>query len=126
MRAGRPSTYLRAVGFPEARALAIRGFAQAYAEERVQLDASRPLGETVAALEALPGIGPWTAEMIALRCCGQMDAFPSGDLGLRRAVGRLLGVSGPAAEAEVVRAAEAWRPYRALAAMHLWSESTLP
>ncbi len=111
---------IRAVGLPDARARAIRAFAQAYAEERVHLDASRPLDETVATLEALPGIGPWTAQMIALRCCGQLDAFPSGDLGLRRAVGRLLGAPEVVAEAEVVRVAEAWRPYRALAAMHLW------
>jgi AraC family transcriptional regulator, regulatory protein of adaptative response / DNA-3-methyladenine glycosylase II len=74
----------------------------------------------VATLEALPGIGPWTAQMIALRCCGQVDAFPSGDLGLRRAVGRLVGDAEAVSESEVLRVAEAWRPNRALAAMHLW------
>ncbi len=114
---------LRGIGLPEARARAIREFARAYADERVRLDPAAPLEATVEGLEALPGIGPWTAQMIALRACGQADAFPADDLGLRRVVGRLRDEVGAASAADVERVAEAWRPQRALAAMLLWTGS---
>ncbi|MET0789080.1 MAG: AlkA N-terminal domain-containing protein [Cellulomonas sp.] len=65
-------------------------------------------------LLALPGIGPWTADYLALRVLGDRDALPVGDLVLRRA----LGVGTPA---EVARLAEPWRPWRAFAAVHLWT-----
>ncbi|WP_421734480.1 DNA-3-methyladenine glycosylase family protein [Cellulomonas sp.] len=65
-------------------------------------------------LLALPGIGPWTADYLALRVLGDRDAMPVGDLVLRRA----LGVRGAA---EVSRAAESWRPWRAYASAHLWA-----
>ncbi len=65
-------------------------------------------------LLALPGIGPWTADYLALRVLGDRDALPVGDLVLRRALG--------AADAGAVdRAAQAWRPWRAYAAVHLWA-----
>jgi 3-methyladenine DNA glycosylase/8-oxoguanine DNA glycosylase len=69
----------------------------------------------VAALRAVPGIGPWTASYVAMRALGAADAFPAGDLGLRTA----LGVS---SAGEVERRAERWRPWRAYAALHLWAE----
>jgi 3-methyladenine DNA glycosylase/8-oxoguanine DNA glycosylase len=71
-------------------------------------------------LEAIPGVGPWTAQYIAMRACAQPDAFPSGDLGLRRAAGN---GAGPISPAELETRAEAWRPWRAYAAMHLWITS---
>jgi 3-methyladenine DNA glycosylase/8-oxoguanine DNA glycosylase len=111
---------LQSLGLTGARARTVRDFARAYSEERVRLDPGASLEEVVGPLEALPGVGPWTAQMIALRAAGQRDAFAPGDLGLRRAVGRLTGVDGPVDAAEVERVAEAWRPDRALAAMHLW------
>ena len=67
-----------------------------------------------ARLLALPGIGPWTADYLALRVLGDRDALPVGDLVLRRALS-----AGSAAE--VARAAEPWRPLRAYAAVHLWA-----
>src|SRR5690606_8837775 len=82
---------IRSIGLPGARARAIREFALAYVEERVHLDAAAPLEEATQALEALPGVGPWTAQMIALRAIGHRDAFAAGDLGLRRNAARLLG-----------------------------------
>ena len=63
-------------------------------------------------LTRLPGIGPWTASYIAMRL-GDADAFPAGDLVLRRNAGNLT-------ERELLKRAEAWRPYRAYAAMLLW------
>ncbi|WP_299447955.1 DNA-3-methyladenine glycosylase [uncultured Phycicoccus sp.] len=73
---------------------------------------------TRAALLALPGIGPWTADLVALRCLRDPDVFLPGDLVLRRALG---GVT--AREAE--RLAEAWRPHRSLAVVHLWIQHAL-
>jgi len=65
----------------------------------------------------LPGIGPWTAEYIALRGFGVADAFPAADLGLLKAP--LWGADGISAKALAGRA-EAWRPWRAYAAIHIW------
>jgi AraC family transcriptional regulator of adaptative response / DNA-3-methyladenine glycosylase II len=61
----------------------------------------------------IPGIGAWTAEYIAMRALAWPDAFPCADLGIRRA----LGGKSPK---EILTMAEAWRPWRAYAAMHLW------
>ena len=72
-------------------------------------------------LLTIKGIGPWTAQYIAMRASGDADAFPAGDLILRRAVvpGTVL------TEQALLRHAERWRPYRAYAAIHLWtSQST--
>jgi AraC family transcriptional regulator of adaptative response / DNA-3-methyladenine glycosylase II len=109
---------LRAVGLPARRAAAIAALAGAVLDARVSLDGSRPYEATVADLVALPGIGPWTAEYVALRACGERDAFPAGDLGIRRALAD--GAALPAATAVAVRA-EPWRPFRAYAALHLWT-----
>ena len=81
------------------------------------LDASRGLDDAVERLCALPGIGPWTANYVAMRALSEPDAFPAGDLGLRRAVSTNLS---PAPAADLAAMAEAWRPWRAYAAMHLW------
>ncbi|MNP10292.1 DNA-3-methyladenine glycosylase 2 [compost metagenome] len=66
---------------------------------------------------ALPGIGPWTAEYVALRAFGEADAFPAADLGLLKAP--VWGAAGISAR-ELARRAEAWRPWRAYAAIYLW------
>lgn len=110
---------LRAVGLPGARADALREFARAYVEERIRLDASAPLEQAVASLEALPGVGPWTAQMIALRAMGHRDAFPAGDLGLRRNASRLLDAPVTMDRGALEELAGRWRPHRALAALHL-------
>lgn len=72
---------------------------------------------TRAALLALPGVGPWTSEYVALRALGDPDAFLAGDLVVRRVLG------GPARAAE--ERARAWRPWRGYALMHLWTEEAL-
>jgi 3-methyladenine DNA glycosylase/8-oxoguanine DNA glycosylase len=89
-------------------------------EKRVRLDRSVPLGKLVGSITALPGLGPWTAHYIALRM-GEPDALPTSDLGLRRAlVSRGAAAVLPSAD-QLAAVAEAWRPWRALAAVHLWS-----
>src|ERR687891_340657 len=111
---------LDGIGLPGARIRAVQGFAAAVAENRVRLDRSVGLDELVDSITALPGLGPWTAHYVALRL-GEPDALPASDLGLRRA---LANGSAPAAlpsAGDLAARAESWRPWRALAAVHLWS-----
>ncbi len=108
---------LTEVGVIRARAQAIRSLARAVADGRIDLDVSRGLDETVEELQALPGIGEWTAQYIAMRALREPDAFPAGDLGLQRALQN--GPRRPSAK-QVRERAESWRPWRAYAAMHLW------
>lgn len=119
-----PIEGLRSIGVTEARARSIRDFARGYVTGAIRLDAALPLEEASRALEALPGIGPWTAQMVALRAIGYRDAFPSGDLGIRRGASRLAGAEGLLDAPTVEAMAEAWRPHRALAALHLWLGSS--
>jgi AraC family transcriptional regulator of adaptative response / DNA-3-methyladenine glycosylase II len=100
---------LTTVGVTSARSQSISQFANAIDSGAVDLGPGRALDETVQALRALRGFGMWTAHYIAMRACGERDAFPAQDLALRRALG-----DDPAARAE------AWRPWRAYGAMHLW------
>jgi AraC family transcriptional regulator of adaptative response / DNA-3-methyladenine glycosylase II len=90
-------------GMPRKRAETIRLLARAVVQE----------GGLPARLTSIPGIGPWTEQYIAMRL-GEHDAFPAGDLILRRNAGNLT-------ERELLRRAEAWRPYRAYGAMLLWT-----
>jgi AraC family transcriptional regulator of adaptative response / DNA-3-methyladenine glycosylase II len=100
---------------PRARARALVGLAAAVSEGRVVLDRSADRADVRAALLALPGVGPWTADYIALRALGDPDVFLPTDLGVRRALARL----GP--NALVDQRDAAWRPWRSYALMHLWS-----
>jgi AraC family transcriptional regulator, regulatory protein of adaptative response / DNA-3-methyladenine glycosylase II len=103
---------------PRARAAALVGLAAAVARGELLLAAGSSLEETLEALQRYPGIGPWTAQYVALRALREPDAFPAGDLGLRRALGR---AGAPASVAEAAARAEAWHPWRAYAAQHLWA-----
>jgi AraC family transcriptional regulator of adaptative response / DNA-3-methyladenine glycosylase II len=101
------------LGLPNARAESLRSLASAVARREIDLDPGIDPTAVVARLVELPGIGPWTAEYIAMRALRWPDAFPAADLGLMKAVGL------KSARA-VENAAERWRPWRAYAAMHLW------
>jgi AraC family transcriptional regulator of adaptative response / DNA-3-methyladenine glycosylase II len=107
---------LDGVGLTGARVEALHAFATAVRDGDVRLDGSVSLDEFVASVVALNGLGEWTAQYLALRL-GEADAFPSGDLGLRKA---LANGTVPTAR-EVEHRAEAWRPWRAQAAIHLWA-----
>src|SRR6185312_14707263 len=74
--------------------------------------------ETVARLKKIRGIGEWTAQYIALRAVREPDAFPLTDLGLLRGAASING--GSITPATLLQHAEAWRPWRAYAAQHLW------
>ncbi len=108
---------LAKLGMPGARARTLLAIAQASADGRLQLHRGGDVETTRAALLDLPGVGPWTAEVITMRALGAPDAYPGSDLGVLRALGV---ASARAAEAR----AEAWRPWRAYAVMHLWSGAT--
>ena len=103
---------LEQLGIIGRRAETIRTLARAVATGELVLDGTLPHDELVAQLVALPGIGPWTASYVALRS-GEPDAFPAGDLHLRRMLGA-------ASDREAIARADRWRPWRAYAAMHLW------
>lgn len=109
---------LSAVGLTAARARALRALAAAAAGGAVALDPGTDRERAVAGLLALPGIGPWTASYIAMRALGDPDAIPLGDLGLRHVL-RALG--GPSDARAIAARAEGWRPWRAYAAVHLWT-----
>lgn len=109
------------IGMPKARANTIRGLARAVADGEDVLTLAPDLDTAVRRLQALPGIGDWTAQYIAMRALSEPDAFPSGDLGLRKAV-RTRDDALPSA-AQVRQRAEDWRPWRAYAAMMLWRQS---
>jgi AraC family transcriptional regulator of adaptative response / DNA-3-methyladenine glycosylase II len=85
------------------------------------LDFGAGTEEVAARLTRIRGIGAWTAHYVALRALGDPDAFPSGDLVLRKAASRSNGIL---SESALDHRAEAWRPWRAYAAIHLWSAAT--
>jgi AraC family transcriptional regulator of adaptative response / DNA-3-methyladenine glycosylase II len=101
------------LGIVRQRVRALQALAQAVAEGRLELDATAPLEPTLRALQALPGIGEWTAQLIGMRVLAWPDAFPPTDIGVLNA----LGTRDPAAAAA---RAEAWRPWRAYAVIRLW------
>jgi AraC family transcriptional regulator, regulatory protein of adaptative response / DNA-3-methyladenine glycosylase II len=106
---------LGGLGLTRAREAAVRSFATAVVDESVRLDRSVSLDQFVSSITAVEGLGAWTAQYLALRL-GEPDACPSTDLGLQRALPQNAGH--PAAALGEI--AERWRPWRALAATHLW------
>lgn len=104
-----------AVGITRARARTLHALAEAVADG-LALHPDGDVERLRRDLLALPGVGPWTVDYLALRAFGDRDACPAGDLVLRRALG--------AADAAEARArARAWSPYRAYGVFHLWTET---
>jgi len=111
------SADLTGIGMPGKRVQSLQHFAAQVASGALQLDLREGCAGLIERLCALPGIGPWTAEYIALRAFGEADAFPASDLGLLKAP--VWGADGIDAKRLKARA-DAWRPWRAYAAAHLW------
>jgi AraC family transcriptional regulator of adaptative response / DNA-3-methyladenine glycosylase II len=111
---------IAAIGMPRARGAAIAGLAEAAHADKRLFEVGGTLEEATARLTALPGIGEWTAQYIALRAFREPDAFPHADLGLLRAMADSEGRR--PSPAELLARAEAWRPWRAYAAQHLWAQ----
>jgi AraC family transcriptional regulator, regulatory protein of adaptative response / DNA-3-methyladenine glycosylase II len=113
------SADLTRLGMPASRGATLSAVARAAIADPELFSASRALDEAVARLQAIKGIGEWTAHYIALRQLREPDAFPASDIGLMRAMADGEGRR-PAARAILARA-ENWRPWRAYAAQHLWA-----
>jgi AraC family transcriptional regulator of adaptative response / DNA-3-methyladenine glycosylase II len=103
---------IAALGVVGSRARALAALAQAVVERRVVLAYAANVEEQIEALQRLPGIGPWTAQYIAMRALHWPDAFPGGDLMLLKAA--------KVNQRELHARAEAWRPWRSYAAHYLW------
>ncbi len=116
------------IGMPRRRAEAIRTLAREVRDGRIVLEPSADPGETATRLEMaarlgrIAGIGDWTVQYVAMRALRDPDGFPAGDLGLLRAVARSLpeGERRTLNASALARRAEAWRPWRAYAAIQLW------
>jgi AraC family transcriptional regulator, regulatory protein of adaptative response / DNA-3-methyladenine glycosylase II len=105
---------LGSIGLPRARAQTVQALARAVCNGRICFDRIVDSEALLTRLCEIPGIGKWTAQYVAMRALGEPDAFPFGDLGLRRAL-KL------ESSRELEQRAEAWRPWRAYAAMYLWN-----
>ncbi len=109
---------LSALGIPAARAKAIAALAATVVQTPQFFTQFHSLDQAIQTLCQLPGIGEWTAHYIALRALREPDAFPASDLGLLRSMAAL---SHPVTKAGFAAYAEAWRPWRSYAALHLWT-----
>jgi AraC family transcriptional regulator of adaptative response / DNA-3-methyladenine glycosylase II len=114
---------LAGLGITTARAAAIAGIASAFIADRTLFDPRRDLAETVSRLCDLPGVGEWTAQYIAMRALGESDAFLAGDVGVQRR----FAIDGrrPTSQ-QLLRYADRWRPWRAYAMVHLWTNGSEP
>jgi AraC family transcriptional regulator of adaptative response / DNA-3-methyladenine glycosylase II len=101
------------LGIVRQRTGALQALARAMAEGRLCLHRGAALEPTLETLQALPGVGPWTVQLIAMRALAWPDAFPASDIGVLNALGTR-------DVAAVGRQAEAWRPWRSYAVMALW------
>ncbi len=109
---------LSVIGIPKKRAATIEKMAGIFALGNLALDQANSLDELEKRLCRLPGIGPWTAQYIAMRALREPDAFPEGDIALIRALQSL----GYDCNAKFLQQlANRWRPFRAYAAVHLWA-----
>ena len=112
---------LVSIGLIRARAETVRNVARALLDGRVDFRAERTLGDFAARWVALPGIGPWTAQYIALRALGHPDAFPAEDLVLQK----MVPADGSRLSAKALaQRAQAWSPWRGYAVIHLWRDTT--
>ena len=109
---------IAALGMPGARGRALEALARTVLEDPAIFTPRADLPSAIAALSALPGVGEWTAQYIALRELREPDAFPGADIGLLRA---LEAEGARPSPAQLLQRAERWRPWRAYAAQHLWA-----
>lgn len=105
---------LTTIGLTTQRAETIGALARAVAEGKISFEKIADSESFIAQLRAIPGIGPWTAQYVAMRALGDPDALPTGDIGLLHAIGAKT-------SRELEKRAEAWRPWRSYASMYLWN-----
>jgi AraC family transcriptional regulator of adaptative response / DNA-3-methyladenine glycosylase II len=112
-----PYGHIARLGMPGARARSVLALARGVADGSLDLVPNADIEATLDRLRALPGVGEWTAQYIAMRALAWPDAFPHTDLGVMKALGEK-------SARRVLEAGEAWRPWRAYAVMHLWQSLT--
>jgi AraC family transcriptional regulator of adaptative response / DNA-3-methyladenine glycosylase II len=105
---------LAGLGLTEERAETIHALARAVCDGAISFERIVDSDAFLAQLREIPGVGCWTAQYVAMRALGEPDAFPTGDVGLLRALGLTT-------SCELEKRAEAWRPWRSYASMYLWS-----
>jgi len=110
---------LASLGMPRSRAATLSAVAAAAVADPHLFDAAVDLEDAVRRLRTIRGVGEWTAQYIALRQLREPDAFPHADIGLIRALEKL--ESRAYTPAQLLARSEAWRPWRAYAAQHLWT-----
>ncbi|MER8230859.1 AlkA N-terminal domain-containing protein [Streptomyces sp. NPDC094049] len=111
------------LALPRSRRTTLLTLVRALADGSLTLGPAEDREETRALLRALPGFGPWTTEIIAMRALGDPDAFLPGDLGVRRAAE---GLGLPGTPAALTARAAHWRPWRAYAVQYLWATDDHP
>ncbi|NDZ99020.1 DNA-3-methyladenine glycosylase 2 family protein, partial [Streptomyces sp. SID10116] len=111
------------LALPRSRRATLMTLVQHLADGSLRLGPESDWDETRARLTELPGFGPWTVEVIAMRALGDPDAFLPSDLGIRRAA-QELGL--PHTPAALTARAAAWRPWRAYAVQYLWATDAHP
>lgn len=118
-----PDRDLRAAGLSRVKIATLRGLAHALDDGTLDLDALTHAPDEIihAELTALKGIGPWTADIYILFCLARADAWSPGDLALQYAVRDALALDARPGLDEMVAIAEAWRPWRSVAARLLWA-----
>ena len=117
------ATTLQRIGLSAAKIKTLKAIAAAMEQGVIDLDAlaHKPAEEAHAALTALHGVGPWTADIYLLFCLGHADAWPAGDLALQEAMRLAFGLSARPTTKEMGALAELWRPRRGAAACLLWT-----
>ena len=106
--------HLGPIGVIAKRAKTIMAMAKVFANNTIEIESCVNPEDSIKQLMELPGIGMWTAQYIAMRAMGWMDAFPDTDLGVKK-------VLAPRTQKEILALAESWRPWRAYATINLWN-----
>jgi len=114
---------LKRLGLSAAKIKSIKEIAKAVAKQHIDLDriGNMEADAAHAALTALHGVGPWTADIYLLFCLGHADAFPAGDLAVQEAARIAFGLRKRPDAKALAKLAEAWRPWRGVAAHLLWA-----
>jgi DNA-3-methyladenine glycosylase II len=114
---------LQRVGLSGAKIRTLKAVARAVADGVIDFDAlaAMPADDAHAVLTSVHGIGPWTTDIYLLSCLGHPDAWPAGDLALQEAARLAFDLPARPNAKEFIQLAEAWRPWRAVAARLLWS-----
>ena len=118
---------IRGAGFSRSKVVFLRDLASHVVEERLHLDTlhERADAHVVEQLTAVKGIGPWTAEIFLMFRLRRPDVFPADDLGLVKGAQKVYGLRQRPSKQRLLKIAEAWRPYRSVAAWYLWRSLSL-